>query len=174
MRPVAAQRVISVRSAWLSIATFGDAPNVDGLLCRRRLRLGLDAPFASSLAYSASHTAPSMSWTSRSPMYGLDVVIGIVAPVLRHRQLDRVLDSTQPLIKAAPLRGAAGAPAAGLCAGGARPARARRRLTAAADQCGSFGPLKIFNGGHYRRSEDGRLKGSRGTLSPHRARGRCR
>jgi hypothetical protein len=34
--------------------------------------------------------------------------------------------------------------------------------------------LKIFNGGHYRRSEDGRLKGSRGTLSAHRARGRCR
>jgi hypothetical protein len=27
----------------------------------------------------------------------LDVVIGIVAPVLRHRRLDRVLDSTQPL-----------------------------------------------------------------------------
>jgi hypothetical protein len=34
--------------------------------------------------------------------------------------------------------------------------------------------LKIFNGGHYRRSEDGRLKGSRGTLSAHRARERCR
>ena len=31
--------------------------------------------------------------------------------------------------------------------------------------------LRIFNGGHYRRSEDGRLKGSRGTLCAHRAPG---
>ena len=35
-------------------------------------------------------------------------------------------------------------------------------------------PLQIFNGGRYRRSEDGRFKGSRGTLSARRARGRWR
>jgi hypothetical protein len=42
-------------------------------------------------------------------------------------------------IKAAPLRGAAGAPAAGLCVGDARPARARRSRYAPADQTRSPG-----------------------------------
>lgn len=52
------------------------------------------------------------------------VVLGVVAPVLRHRRLDRVLDPDQPLVKAAPSAPRGGARRRALrCR--ARPARAR-------------------------------------------------
>ena len=52
-----------------------------------------------SLALSISSVASSPP-RIRSARAGLDVVLGVVAPVLRHGRLDGMLDTSQPLVTA--------------------------------------------------------------------------
>jgi len=96
---VAAVGVVAVGTARLDLAALAESANVYGFLCGRRLRLRLDAAFGEQ--FSIQRVAYSAVDFSHVPLTDVrdNVVIDTVASVLRHRWLDRVLDTGQPLVE---------------------------------------------------------------------------
>jgi hypothetical protein len=95
---VAAHRVVTVGTARLDLAIGRDPAYVNGFLDGGRFRPCLDPALGEQLRIQrVAYAAVDLLYVALADVRD-HVVSGVVAPVLPHRRLDRVLDSGQPLV----------------------------------------------------------------------------